>query len=409
VDAASEIASRRLPSAFVLSLLLAVFIATRLTGGWFADHPKRWSMGELAVGDVRLYQSWADDLVDRHEAAYIDVGIPYPPGLVPFIVAPKYAERIAPYSSAFIKLMEIVDLAGLAGLALIARRTGSWFGPWAWTILIPLLGPIAWTRLDLVPAVATIFAVERAQAGGWTGAGGWMGFGAIAKVYPAFLLPSVVVSSLRRRGTVVAAAVAMLAPLVALIGSMSDVFGSIAQFHWHRGIQIESIWGSALLLAHHAGYTISIFNVAGAMEGGGGVASAFKHASLVLAVGIIVFGVAVAWRRVPRGDAVGLSLVLLGTLALLTGVGTIYSPQYLIWLFALASVVGILCGRRAVIPIVVLGAMAILSQIVFPFLYGDLLSLRLLPAVLLAIRNVLTLALGVMAFRLAWHARRAHA
>lgn len=408
-DASNVVASRRVASAVALSLMVAVFMATRLTGGWFADHPERWVMGELAVGDVGLYQSWADDLVDRHEAAYIDVVIPYPPGLLPFIVAPKYAERIAPYRSVFIKLMEIVDLAGFAGLALIARRKGSWFGPWAWTILIPLLGPIVWTRLDLVPAVATIFAIERAQAGGWTAAGGWMGFGAIAKVYPAFLLPSVVISSLRRRGTVVAAAVAMLAPLVALTGSMSDVYGSIAQFHWHRGIQIESVWGSALLLAHHAGYAVSILNVAGATEVGAGIVGPLKHTSLLLGVGIIAFGVVVVWRRVPRGDVVGLSLALLGTLALLTGVGTIYSPQYLIWLFALASVVGVLRGRRAILPVAVLAAMAILSQVVFPFLYGDLLSLRLLPAVLLAIRNLLTLALGVVAFRMVWKVRGEHA
>jgi hypothetical protein len=402
VDQAAEAPVRRTPRPLVLALLVVVFIASRLIGGWFADHPERWRNGGLAVGDVSLYQSWADEMVDGHRSAYVDVGIPYPPGLLPFIVAPRYTEAVAPYSSVFIKLMELVDAAGLIGLVLIARRRGSWIGPWAWTILIPLLGPIAWTRLDLVPAVATIFALERAEAGGWTAAGGWLGFGAIAKVYPAFLLPATVIASARRSKTLIAAGVAMATPMIALVGSLSAVYDSIARFHWRRGLQLESVWSSGLLLAHHAGYPVRVFNVAGAMEVGGGIAGALRTTSFALGLVVIALGALIAWRRVSRGDVRGLSLVLLGTLALLTGVGTIFSPQYLIWIFALAAVAAVVGSRGALIPVALLVPTAILTQIVFPFLYGELIRGELLPTILLAIRNVLTLAVGIVALRLAW-------
>lgn len=86
--------------------------------------------------------------------------------------------------------MILVDAAGLAGLVMLARRWNSPLGPWLWVLALPLLGPVAWTRLDIVPAVATIWVIVASTTSRWGVAGGLLTFGALTKVYPAFLLPA---------------------------------------------------------------------------------------------------------------------------------------------------------------------------------------------------------------------------
>ena len=63
--------------------------------------------------------------------------------------------------------MVLFDAIGLYGLIRIAKRTGSKWGAAAWFVLIPALGPVSYTRLDIVVAVILVWTVERALAGRW--------------------------------------------------------------------------------------------------------------------------------------------------------------------------------------------------------------------------------------------------
>jgi hypothetical protein len=126
---------------------------------------------------------------------YSEVPIEYPPGVLPFVLVPAWLQhhlRI-PFPPSFILLMIAVDGLGLTGLRRLGRRWGSDLGAWLWVVALPLLGPIVLLRLDLVPAVATIWCLERAAAGRWTAAGAFLGFGCLAKLYPLFLLPAAIV------------------------------------------------------------------------------------------------------------------------------------------------------------------------------------------------------------------------
>lgn len=382
-----------------------MFVVTRLVASWVADHPDRYRSAAFTVtGDVDVYERWANEVGRQDRSAYGEVRIEYPPGSLPFILAPLAGADDDAYRSRFITLMVLVDAAGLAGLLVIARRVGSWWGPWAWTLLVPLLGPIAYLRLDLVPAVATIWALERAQAGGWSGVGGCLGFGAVAKVYPGLLLPLVVASRWRWR-TVGAAAAVGLIGVLPFAGSLGGLWDSVAGYHSERGIHVESTWGAVLLAAADGDGRVRVEYDHGAFHVAGPGASALEKLSVALSLGALAGGVAVAWRRVDAGATVELAAVMLGTLALLLSTGTVFSPQFMLWLFALGAVAAGLAPRVMWAPAGLLAVAAVLSQVLYPFHYDGLLADDPGPLALLAVRNALVAVTGALVLVKVWRRR----
>lgn len=383
----------------VLGILLGLFLVTRVTGAWLADRPDRYRSGDVTVsGDVDIYERWAAEVGREDRAAYGDVRIEYPPGSLPFILAPSVGADGHAYRPRFIAVMVLVDAFGLLGLVVMARRTGSWWGPGAWTVLVPLLGPVAWLRLDLVPAVATIWALERSQAGAWAGLGAGLGFGAVAKVYPGLLLPLALASRWRWRTVLAAAGVAVVG-LLPFAGSLDGLWDSVVGYHSQRGVQVESTWGAALLAAGHLDRPVEVVFDHGAFHVRASGASASKALSLGLSVGAVVAGVAITRKRVGADSTVELAAAMAGTLALLLAVGTVFSPQFMLWLSALGAVAAGVAGRtvRALwVPLLLVAVANALSQALYPFHYAGLLANRLGPLTLLLARNAVVAMAGVL-------------
>jgi hypothetical protein len=376
-------------------VLLVAFAATRLVGAWLANDPARYGPSDTKVtGDARLYAFWGDTIV-RGSAPYSDVRIEYPPAVLPFLALPALWSEAAAYTTGFVALMVLVDTAGLGGLALVARRRGSWRGPWLWVVLVPLVGPLAYVRLDLVPAVATIWALERASARSWAGCGGWLGFGALAKLYPALLLPAAWAAAGRRARLAAAAAAVFLVPLLPLVGALDDLWDSVVGYHSARGLQVESTWALALLVAGRVGYPVSVGFDFGAFHVAAPTGRALEQASLTLALVVLVASSWMSVKLVGRSETARLAAALLATLVGVMVVGTVLSPQFLLWPAALAAAA--LSFRRAPVvgPALLLIPAAALGQVLYPFLYNGLLRGETLPLVLLGTRNALLLALAV--------------
>lgn len=385
-----------------MGLLLFAFAATRAAGGWLADHPDRYRAGGTTVtGDTDLYRGWATQIARNGRAAYGDVKIEYPPGSLPFMVLPLSVSDGHEYRSPFIALMLVVDAIGLVGLIVLALRSGSWWGPWAWTLLVPMLGPIAYLRLDLVPAVATIWALQRAQAGGWFGAGGWLGFGAVAKIYPGLLVPLVLAARWRWR-IVTGAVVVAGAGLLPFVGSLPGLWDSVVGYHSSRGLQVESTGGSLLLLGRHLGHPAQVVFDHGAFNSVGGGAGLLKTASLALSLVALAIGVWLSAKRVRPESTADLATVMFGTLALLLAAGTVFSPQFMIWLSALGAAAAGIAARHLRVPLVLLAAANLCSQLVFPFHYDGLLAIHTSPVAVVVVRNLLVLAIGVIVLGRLW-------
>lgn len=384
-----------------LVLVLLAFVVTRVAGAWFADHPAQYvpsGMGGV-TGDIFIYQQWASFLTEADVSAYTGVYIEYPPGSLPFLALPEVIRGDLTYQTAFILMSVVIDAVGLAGLIALARRWGSSLGPWLWVVAVPMLGPIVYARLDLVPAVTTIWAVTCAAAGSWFASGAWLGFGALVKLYPGLLLPAAVLragvagdraaTSHAQRTLVAGAALLVVAPLLPFVTSLSAVGRSVLGYHAERGLQVESVWASALFVAAKFGYPFQIVYNFGAFHVDSPAAPPLLVASTVLSLVALVGGTWLAWRTVPRGDVVRLAAAMFTILITVQAVGKVFSPQFVVWLIALGAAA--VCHPRSPIkwPVLLLAPIAVLTQVVFPFLYAYLAPLYVSAISALVARNVL--------------------
>ena len=105
-----------------------------------------------------------------------------------------------------------------------------------------------------------------------------------------------------------------------------------------------------------------------------------------------------AWRT-GRGDVRRLSLLAFATMAMLVGLGRVYSPQYLLWLISLGGVALTFLPRQTRWAIGLLAATVVLTHIEFPYWYFAALEDReTVPIVVLLVRNLLTIGVGIAAF-----------
>jgi hypothetical protein len=119
--------------------------------------------------------------------------------------------------------------------------------------------------------------------------------------------------------------------------------------------------------------------------------------SNVLSGVVVVVGTWLVARRTARGDAGNLAVGLYGILALVMFTGSVLSPQFVVWLIALGA--ASLCFRipSARTPLLLIVPIAALTQIEFPFNFGDLKEGEPGALLWLIARNLLLLGAGVTA------------
>lgn len=150
-----------------------VLVGTRATGLYpYQDDP----------ANVEGFAVWGRAFTgEGGDVPLRDVPWEYPFGAVPVVALPALL-RGAPYALAFVAEMVLVDAALL--LLLLRRGTrpgGSLAGAAWWVLAVPLLGPVALTRFDVVPSVlaaAGLLAVPGAPLL----AGALLGLGTVVKL-----------------------------------------------------------------------------------------------------------------------------------------------------------------------------------------------------------------------------------
>ena len=385
-------------------VVVGLYVVTRVVLVWLAVSPDVYTTqdGINVSSDVGLYEGWASAMIDDGEGAYSGVKIEYPPGSLPFMLLPQVLNGDSSYLVFFVATMLVVDLAGFLGLLVLSRRWGSLLGPAVWVVAIAALGPIAFLRLDLVPAVATIWAFERASSRDWMGGGGWLGIGAIAKLYPLLFVPAGLILSPHRRRFAIATALVFIAPLLPLIPSLGDVIDSVLGYHGDRGIQVESLWGGILFIAQRGDPSVSIGFSFGALHFGGELADSLKTVATIASFGGLALGTALALKAGDRDRAKAFPEISFVILALSLTTGTVFSPQFLVWLIAIGAVVGAMQDSRLRILTVALIPIAALTQVIFPFNYTGMLFNETGPVTLLWIRNVALLVIAIAGVFLLW-------
>lgn len=249
------------------------------------------------------------------------------------------------YGEAFVGLILLVDLAGLALLALLGRRSGNYTGVWVWLLGMPLLGTFSVLRFDLVPAVIGIAAlVIIHRRPNWFGV--LAGLGAAIKVWPIVLLFG---EWDRRR--LIRAATAALGTIALVVVISTLAFGGSGSFlseQSERGLQEEAVatvpWQVQAIVTGEAPTREIRY---GAWE----VATpgADTVASLLKWLTVAALGAAAAWwwrrarairsGRVDLADAAVSRDFVFTIVLLLVVTSRVLSPQFMVWLLGLSAVV----------------------------------------------------------------------
>lgn len=354
----------------VLKLALG-WLATRALMLWLLAHDSSplLSGGSVAREVGRLYFHWYG-VLEQGSYPVHDTLWQYPPGAGAVLLAPGLVPGLS-YVQAFVTLTLAADALIEVALVRAGRRPGrSLLGAALWTGGLPLLLHLPLARYDVqVTALAVLCLLTLARsprAGGVLGA-----LGALVKGWPALVLLGTPRGAATRSAWTWAAGAGTV-----VLGLLSVAFRNPLSFlaeQGGRGVQIESLGGTALNLARHAGWSGRPHYQYGAIELVGPYVPVVAAVSLALTAA--AFGLLVLWRvRARRWTEATAADAALCAVLLFTVTSRVISPQYMVWLIGLAAVclVSRHTGQRPV-AVLVLAASA-LSTVVYPLCYGQVIG-----------------------------------
>ena len=356
------------------------------------------------MGDIfYAYQPWAERMLQTGHLLGLQEPWVYPfPNLI-FVLMPALAK--GDYQAAWLVISGVFS-AFAFGLLLTTRKISHRLrvkAAWAWIAVIALLGPVSVSRLD-TPSIAlaiigVVFWIQLRvrMAAALISMAMWL------KVWPVALLVAAATSIGRARAVLVAAltSATLVLAIGYLVGGRPANLLSFVTEQSSRGIQIESPWALFWLWAglFNGGKSGSYFD---------GPLQTFQvfgpytvlFANLLgpvmyLALGITAFlGYRASKAQSLFGGAHGVfawtSLTAVLDLIVFNKVG---SPQYYGWLMVplIAGILGDVWKNR-VIPIA-LFSLALLTGIIYPYIYDSILSSQPWALAVLSLRDVCAVAL----------------
>ena len=358
--------------------MIAVWLMTRviaLTGLTVSG-------GSILV-DIRMYEAWSQ-IIAFGSAPTGDPTWQYPPVLM----FPIWLAQIGPmhYQQMFVLLALAADLLLLIILMRILRASGgSTLGVWVWASAGLWIGPIVLARLDVftaLPAVVALALIARPVL-----SGSFAALGALMKVWPGLLLIALPRKHLLH-GLIGFAITA--AALVLLSVLMMRNPWSFLENQQGRGLNGESMAAVPYILANSLGAEVNFEYRFGSNE----VANASADSAAVIiaafGIGLLLLLLAVrllgGFERALPGD-VALMVVLTSVL-----VSRVFSPQYFIWLGALASFALLFQASKMKVPAALIVLAALMTQPLYPWFPGAIYTAEPWAVALHALRMVLLVA-----------------
>jgi hypothetical protein len=354
------------------------------------------------LGDVTsVYRFWTDQAIYADFRVGIDSVWVYPVvALVPMLAATAFGPD--QYGSTWLTMVLLLDAVAFGFVTGWGRSRERLAAAWWWVAFLLLLGPIALGRIDSVTVpvalVGVILVATRPRAAAVV-----ITIAMWIKVWPAALVGAALIS-LRDRWrilTVVLVVSAAIIGMALVLGSGANVLSFITQ-QTGRGLQVEApvttfwLWlalaGDPMTFVYWDGQILTY-----QVQGDGVEIASAVMTPLLLAVLLLIAGLGI--RGVRTGASAGdlfpaLSLALVTALIAVNKVG---SPQFIAWL-AVPLVLGLATsaaghGRSFRAPAVIALTIAALTQLIYPYLYDQLLLLNPLMISVLTVRNLLEFVL----------------
>ena len=372
-------------AAFIAAHLLFLLLLTpRIAGG-------------ETYGDVGLYRDWVYMGLNQGIWQGVDVHWVYPiAALLPMVAAAVFGHSL--YMLGWFLLCTALNFAAVLSLLFSKRVRYGWQASYLFILLTVILGPLTFSRVDGISAPIVVMGLVIAAKYPAT-ASALLSVATWIKVWPAAAVLALLVSSRSWLRVLVAGAAvsALMVAAVGMGGGLRNLLGFI-QAQGERGMQLEAplttpgLWQAVL----HLGTTIHPNFAIATMEIRGSLADMVGNIlNPLLAVSLVVIAVlmAVAVRRGSERQDVLLvgSLALVAAMVLFNKVG---SPQFMLWLAAVVTVGVAAKGWAWAVPVASIVMIGILTSLVYPILYMQLLiALNPGVALLLTIRNILLVLL----------------
>jgi hypothetical protein len=185
---------------------------------------------------------------------------------------------------------------------------------------------------------------------------------------------------------------ALALPAVAAVAMSPGGAWDAVTYHLERPVQVESLPASGVLLLDElgAGEADSVQS----HRSDGLEHPAADAVSLVLLA--VMVGFVAAAAALGRGDSRHLVLASLTAVAAFAALGRVLSPQYMLWLIPLGALA---FAWRLHALAAATAAAAVLTQIEFPARYFDLVEREPFPVAVIALRNLVLLAVLALALR----------
>jgi hypothetical protein len=301
---------------------------------------------ERGYVDVDLYGTYAEGLLDGR-LPYRDVFVEYPPGAFAVLLPPALVTDDH-YRTLFKVIMAAVALGGLWCVArlLVALDAGRFrmtLGLGFVAVSPLLLGSVWLNSYDAWPAALTVAALLALVTGFVALGFACLGLAFAAKVYAVVLLVPAALFVVARAGwkrlawcvaAFLAAAAVPVAPLVLLA---PDGVWSSVRSQLDRGLHLESLGASMLLVADRLGLydarVISGTTAAKSRDIAGPAADALALGSSIA----VVLAAAAVWLAFARhrSDPRRLAIAFAAGVAAVLAFAKVFSPQYAEWLLFL--------------------------------------------------------------------------
>ena len=245
-------------------------------------------------------------------------------------------------ASAIMNFEGWMALLFLIGWGLFYRVSGR-AAAWRYAILVLALQNIVFTRYDLAPGLICVGALWVAQRRSWKWACFLLAIGALFKIFPAFVVPIVLIdqwswSSRRVRPVLgslgvflVTVGLGVLIPFMLNPASLYSLLG----YQSGRPVQIESAVGTVVWLGTLIGIPAKIQYTFGSDNWVGPLSLALSPlATLLMGVGVLV----VYWEVWQRSLSLAKAFLFCLGLVLLTN--KVFSPQYMLWVLPIAAEAG---------------------------------------------------------------------
>jgi 4-amino-4-deoxy-L-arabinose transferase-like glycosyltransferase len=379
----------------VFAIAALLFLITRVYI-LFALEPK--------VTDVSApYFEHTLEVLELGRVPYRDLVIEYPPVAWWAIYAPRllddrhvvsqrtYNEVYETYHATFRALMFLGDLGCLVMMVFVVRTQQPTFVPWAiliYTIITAIFAHLLYDRLDIVLLFLVLLWAycwlrsldDNGHVLIWTALAYLMlGLSISFKLVPIITVPFLLLAEIvsnnlwARLSTALAGLAFGFIPFAIQYAASGPGVFTFLKHHAERGIQLESLYSSLLMVFAWFGAPFNFDHSHGAFEASAPLAPAMK---IVASAGLLVFLAALGLRalllgrRYTRRTAFRYSLyVICGSVIL----SNVFSPQYLLWALPLMLLLAIELmptqRRSRVVFCVLLIVISAMTTWIFPYNY----------------------------------------